>query len=355
MTGTSLDGIDAVLVHFDERGQPRSLGHASRPYSAQLRSWLHSLQQPSHGEIDLAQRAALMHADEVAALVLDLLGQQSQGNPAPCAVAVHGQTIRHQPQFHYSVQLLAGARLAERLNLDVIGDFRSADLAAGGQGAPLVPAFHQAVFAAQEVRAVVNLGGIANISIVQDGSPAYGYDTGPGNLLMDAWIERHLGLRFDDQGKWAAQGKTIPGLMLAFQQHPFFAQAPPKSTGRETFHLGWVDAILATLEAVSPVDVQRCLLELTAWSIAQACKSTGSQGIWLCGGGALNQRLAQSIAESSGLKVASVADLGIHPQHVEACAFAWLGYRFLVREPANIPAVTGASKPKILGALWPSS
>jgi anhydro-N-acetylmuramic acid kinase len=355
MTGTSLDGIDAVLVHFNETGAPRSLAHRSAPFSPQLRSWLFALQTPSVGEVDLAHRAALAHADEVAAVVLEILAQAAQETPAPCAVAVHGQTIRHQPKEGYSVQLLAGARLAERIGLDVIGDFRAADLAAGGQGAPLVPAFHHAVFATQERRAIVNLGGIANISVVQLHQPTYGYDTGPGNVLLDAWIAMHCGQDFDAGGGWAAQGEVIPGLLRAMQQHPFFAQDPPKSTGRGDFHLGWLETMLHSLARVRPVDVQRTLLELSAWSIAKACNQSGSKSVWLCGGGAFNLRLAQSISERSQLAVRSVADLGIHPQQVEACAFAWLGYRFLQRETGNLPAVTGATKPKVLGALWPAS
>jgi len=355
MTGTSLDGIDAVLVHFDEHGMPHCLGHVGAPYGARLKAWLFALQNPSHGEIDLAHRAALLHAEEVACVVRMLLEQYpAQGDAAIRAVAVHGQTIRHRPQEHYSVQLLAGARLAECLGLDVIGDFRSADLAAGGQGAPLVPAFHQAVFAAPEARAIVNVGGIANISVVQQDRPVRGYDTGPGNVLLDGWIARHQGCAFDAQGAWAAQGKVHPSLLAALQAHPFFAIEPPKSTGREDFHLAWVDAVLAAFPEVPAVDVQRCLLELSAWSIARACGDSACQTAWLSGGGALNLRLAQSIAAYSGIAVRSVADLGIHPQQVEACAFAWLGYRFLHRQPGNLPSVTGARKAKVLGALWPA-
>jgi len=355
MTGTSLDGIDAALVHFNEAGAPQSLAHASAPFSPQLRSWLFALQRPSLGEVDLAHRAAIAHADEVAAVVLEILAQAVHETPAPCAVAVHGQTIRHRPDDGYSVQLLAGARLAERIGLDVIGDFRAADLAAGGQGAPLVPAFHHAVFATQDRRAVVNLGGIANISVVQLHQPTQGYDTGPGNVLLDAWIARHCGKDFDAGGAWAAQGKVVPGLLSAMQQHSFFARSPPKSTGREDFHLGWLETLLTSFAQAAPVDVQRSLLELSAWSIARACVEAACESVWLCGGGAFNARLAQSVAQASGLPVRSVADLGIHPQLVEACAFAWLGYRFLQREPGNLPAVTGAAKPKVLGALWPAS
>lgn len=202
---------------------------------------------------------------------------------------------------------------------------------------------------------MVNLGGIANISVVQLHQPTQGYDTGPGNLLLDAWIARHRGQDFDAGGDWAAQGELIPGLLRAMQQHPFFTRSPPKSTGREDFHLGWLETLLADFPKATPVDVQRSLLELSAWSVAKACLETGSESVWLCGGGAFNVRLAQSIAEVSGLQVRSVADLGVHPQQVEACAFAWLGYRFLRREAGNLPAVTGARKSKVLGALWPAS
>ncbi|MFZ9712189.1 MAG: anhydro-N-acetylmuramic acid kinase [Burkholderiaceae bacterium] len=356
MSGTSFDAIDAAWVDFSDSGQPVVVDFESSPMSQALRSSLFKLQSPSFSDLHQSQLVAIQHADETAQVVCRLIDRQQRYRSSLRAVAIHGQTVRHQPKLGYTVQLLAGAYLAENIAVDVIGDFRSADIACGGEGAPLVPAFHQAVFAADEPVAVVNVGGIANISLLIPGEPARGYDTGPGNLLMDGWINKSLGMPFDEDGRWARQGNVDPELFDALKADTYFAKAAPKSTGRDWFHESWVDEKLQTIhQSVAAVDVQRSLLELTAWSIARACEDWGVRKIWICGGGARNGLLLEVLASLVAVPVASTSELHIDPQQVEACAFAWFGYCFLNRRTASLPTVTGARRAKLLGALWPAS
>jgi anhydro-N-acetylmuramic acid kinase len=356
MSGTSFDAIDAAWVDFSDSGQPVVVDFESSPMSQALRSSLFKLQSPSFSDLHQSQLVAIKHADETAQVVCRLIDRQQRYRSSLRAVAIHGQTVRHQPKLGYTVQLLAGAYLAENIAVDVIGDFRSADIACGGEGAPLVPAFHQAVFAADEPVAVVNVGGIANISLLIPGEPARGYDTGPGNLLMDGWINKSLGMPFDEDGRWARHGNVHPELFDALKADTYFAQAAPKSTGRDWFHDSWVEDKLQTIhQSVAAVDVQRSLLELTAWSIATACKDAGARKVWICGGGARNGLLLEVLASLVAVPVASTSELHIDPQQVEACAFAWFGYCFLNRRTASLPTVTGARRAKLLGALWPAS
>ncbi|MFM1940707.1 MAG: hypothetical protein RLY32_2449 [Pseudomonadota bacterium] len=356
MSGTSFDAIDAAWVDFSDSGQPVVVDFESSPMSQALRSSLFKLQSPSFSDLHQSQLVAIKHADETAQVVCRLIDRQQRYRSSLRAVAIHGQTVRHQPKLGYTVQLLAGAYLAENIAVDVIGDFRSADIACGGEGAPLVPAFHQAVFAADEPVAVVNVGGIANISLLIPGEPARGYDTGPGNLLMDGWINKSLGMPFDEDGRWARHGNVHPELFDALKADTYFAQAAPKSTGRDWFHDSWVEDKLQTIhQSVAAVDVQRSLLELTAWSIARACKDSGARKVWICGGGARNGLLLEVLASLVAVPVASTSELHIDPQQVEACAFAWFGYCFLNRRTASLPTVTGARRAKLLGALWPAS
>ena len=356
MSGTSLDAIDAAWVEFSVAGKPKILDFESSALSEELRAALFALQSASFNDLHQAQLLAIRHADETAVVVAQLLERQRTRLASLRAVAVHGQTVRHQPKLGYTIQLLAGAYLAEKVGFDVIGDFRSADIACGGEGAPLVPAFHQAVFAAGEPQAVVNLGGIANISILVPDQEPLGYDTGPGNLLMDAWIARHLAKPYDANGVWASGGLVHPALLNALKADPYFSLPAPKSTGRDWFHLAWLESKLQALGGfISAVDVQRTLLELTVWSVGKAAVDAKVSRLWLCGGGANNEFLLDVLRQTIKMPMGSTQDLDIHPQQVEACAFAWLGYCFLNRAKANIPAVTGARKAKILGALWPAS
>ena len=260
---------------------------------------------------------------------------------------------RHDPANGYTLQLLNGARLAEATGIDTVADLRSADVAAGGQGAPLVPTFHARVFgSATARRAVVNIGGIANVTVLEPGAdtPALGFDTGPGNTLMDAWCERHRGETFDRDGAWAAAGQVDDALLARMLAEPYFGRRAPKSTGRDLFNPGWLDR--QGVAAIAPVDVQATLLALTAATISRACADAGAEEVYVCGGGAANAALMRRLSAClPGVPVATTATLGLAPQAVEATAFAWLARQRIARQPGNHPAVTGASGLRVLGAL----
>ncbi|MEK9720542.1 MAG: anhydro-N-acetylmuramic acid kinase, partial [Quisquiliibacterium sp.] len=332
-------------------------GFASEPLPGELRSTLLSLQAPGHNEL---HRAALASVEltrlyaQVAKALLQGLDKAQGAAVRVTAIGAHGQTVRHRPELGYTLQLLNGALLAELTGVQVVCDFRSADIAAGGQGAPLVPAFHQSVFADPDTRrAIINIGGIANLSLLAPGEPVLGCDSGPGNLLMDAWIERHQGLQFDQDGRWAASGSVNSGLLEALLADSFFALPAPKSTGRDRFNLEWLDTLLPA--GVRPNDVQASLLELTARSISQIALRFGVQQAFVCGGGARNRQLTQRIASLLGqATLADTGALGVDPQAVEAIAFAWLAMRRLQGAPANLPRVTGARAERILGAVYPA-
>jgi anhydro-N-acetylmuramic acid kinase len=356
MSGTSLDGVDGALVDFSQDGV-RSLGDAYVAFPASLRADLMALQGADHNEIEreaLAANALVRHyADCVGAL----LAQAGIGPDAVAAIGAHGQTIRHRPELGFTRQLNNPALLAELTGIDVIADLRSRDVAAGGQGAPLVPAFHQALFNAPgQTRVVANIGGISNISVLQADGTVTGYDSGPGNALMDGWILRHQGQPYDADGAWAATGKVIPALLAALLNEPYFALPAPKSTGRDLFHANWLAARLAAYPTARPADVQATLTQLTAASLAQAILRDGALAdtVYVCGGGAYNASLMAALArELPGMAVASTQALGVAPNQVEALAFAWLAWRFTQRKPGNLPAVTGARGLRVLGALYP--
>jgi anhydro-N-acetylmuramic acid kinase len=354
MSGTSLDGVDGVLADFSN-GAIRSLAASFTPFPPELRAELMALQAASHNELErealAANGLALAYADCVRALM--------PSSPGPvAAVAVHGQTIRHRPELGFTRQTNNPALLAELTGLDVIADFRSRDVAAGGQGAPLVPAFHLAAFGATgTARVVVNIGGIGNISVLHGDGRATGFDTGPGNVLMDLWIGRHQGRAYDENGAWGASGTVNEPLLAALLDEPYFRQPAPKSTGRDLFHEPWLDAKLAAFRDLAPADVQATLTRLTAVTIARAIRDDGinPDAVYICGGGAYNGALLRAIsAELDGIKVVPTAELDVAPNRVEALAFAWLGWRFMNREPGNLPAVTGARGLRILGALYPA-
>jgi anhydro-N-acetylmuramic acid kinase len=366
MSGTSLDGVDGALAAFasDGSSEIETLSTAYLPFPAELRASLLALQSSGQDEIHRESLVANSLARLYADCVLQLLNRTGIAASEIIAIGAHGQTIRHQPSLGYSRQTNQPALLAELTGIDVIADFRSRDIAAGGQGAPLVPAFHHAVFSIPEqVRVVANIGGIANISILTgDEATVTGFDTGPGNVLMDEWTSRHLGQRYDANGAWASQGAVLPELLQDFCSDAFFTLPPPKSTGRDLFHAQWLDAKLKNYPHASPVDVQATLAAFTAHTLAEAIvrHAPAASALYVCGGGACNGHLMHRIGQAlhdrgMPLRVDSTAVLGMAPNHVEALAFAWLAYRFHFRQAGNLSAVTGAGGPRILGALYPAA
>ena len=367
MSGTSLDGVDAVLVRSETGASGlQVLRHHHQGLPGPLRAALLALNSPAADELHHAALAAnglsLCYADAVAALL-------RQGGVAPAAVravGAHGQTVRHRPgEFDgtgYTLQLLNGALLAERCGIDVVCDFRSRDLAAGGQGAPLVPGFHAAVFHQPgQAQAVLNLGGIGNLTLLDAEGGVRGFDCGPGNALMDAWCQQHLGQAYDDRGAWAASGRVDDALLAALLDEPFLARPPPKSTGRDLFNPGWLAARLQVAgvdaRALPAADVQATLAELTVRAASRALLAQLPQArrLLVCGGGACNQQLMRRLAALLPLMaVASTDSAGLPPLQVEAAAFAWLARAFVQRRPANCPAVTGAVGERVLGALYPA-
>ncbi|MEY2633779.1 MAG: hypothetical protein RIR00_2433, partial [Pseudomonadota bacterium] len=337
MSGSSLDGVDAVLCRFSPQFQ--LLGQHYLPMPPALRQQLLQLQSPSPNELHLAALAGVALSRFYAEAVATLLAQQ--GCPAEdiAAIGSHGQTLRHQPSLGYTLQIQDPALLAELSGIDVIADFRSRDIAAGGQGAPLVPAFHAALFRSpDEHRVILNLGGMANLTKLPPSGPVSGFDCGPGNVLLDAWIQASLGHDYDADGAWAASGKPIPALLAALLDHPFLALPPPKSCGREQFNLADLKSLLKPGWAAA--DVQASLLQFTALSAAAAIQRhcPAAQAVYLCGGGARNAALAQALATAlPNCRIASTADLGLAIDAVEAAAFAWLAHAFHSGQCANLP------------------
>lgn len=355
MSGTSLDGVDGVL--FDA-ARLAVTGHVHTPFAPALRDELLALNTPGPNELHRAALAANAVARNYADLVAQLLEATATPRGQVRAIGAHGQTVRHRPGGveGYTTQLLNGALLAEQAGIDVVCDLRSRDVAAGGQGAPLVPAFHRAVFGvAGEDVAVLNLGGIANLSLLFADGRTGGFDTGPANCLMDGWIARHRGAAFDADGAWAASGRVHADLLSALLAEPWFALPPPKSTGRDLFHLDWLDA--KRLPGLAPEDVQATLLELSALTVAQALQRQipAASRVVVCGGGARNGALLRRLGDLlAGISVQTSAVHGLPVDQVEAAAFAWLAHRFVERQPGNLPAVTGAAGPRLLGALHPA-
>lgn len=366
MSGTSLDGVDGALAALAPNGsfQIETISTAYLPFPGELRETLLALQASGADEIHRESLAANHLAQLYAACVQQVLENAGVTASEVTAIGAHGQTIRHRPASGYTRQTNQPALLAELTGIDVIADFRSRDIAAGGQGAPLVPAFHHAVFCKPgQTRVVANIGGIANISILPgDEAHVTGFDTGPGNVLMDGWISRHLGQRYDAEGDWAAQGNVSPELLSHLNSDAFFALPPPKSTGRDLFHLAWLEERLKSFSHLSPVDVQATLAAFTADTLADAIARHAplATALYVCGGGACNRHLMERIRQalnsrSMKITVESTDALGMAPNHVEALAFAWLAYRFTHRQAGNLAAVTGARGPRILGALYPAA
>ncbi|GAA0770718.1 anhydro-N-acetylmuramic acid kinase [Ideonella azotifigens] len=371
MSGTSLDGIDGVLAAFErESATMQVLAHAHAPFPTVLREELLALNQRGADELHRAALAANALATLQAGVVQQLLRQHGCRAHQVIAVGSHGQTVRHRPgEFDglgYTLQLNQGALLAERCGIDVVCDFRSRDVAAGGQGAPLVPAFHAMVFGGTErPRAVLNLGGIANLTLLpgsrDPATPVRGFDCGPGNALLDHWAQMHLGQAYDEAGRWSAGGQVQPELLARLLAEPFLAAPPPKSTGRDLFNASWLMRQLAGLGKAAalpaPQDVQATLAEFTAQSTAQALlqHAPASADLLVCGGGALNDDLMRRLSAAlPGVMVNSSDDAGLPPLQVEAAAFAWLARAFMQRRPGNRAEVTGARGPRVLGALYPA-
>lgn len=367
MSGTSLDGADAVLADFS-RGAISVLGHASIAFPASLRAELLALNTPGgSNELHRAALAANALARLYAEVTADLLKKSGVPAGSVTAIGAHGQTVRHRPlEFDgvgYTLQLNNPALLAELTGIDVVAEFRTRDLAAGGQGAPLVPAFHRALFSRpDEAVGVLNLGGISNLSLLPAGTEAegavLGFDCGPGNALLDHWCQTHRGQPYDEGGQWAASGRVLPDLLAQLLAEPFFSRLPPKSTGRDLFNPGWLTARLQGLQNAQAADIQATLAELTASACAADVLRHGRDEVRqlvVCGGGALNTHLmARLAALLPGVQVLSSADRGLPPQQVEAAAFAWLAHAALRRQPGNLASVTGARGARVLGAVYPA-
>ncbi|UUZ62379.1 anhydro-N-acetylmuramic acid kinase [Polaromonas sp. P1-6] len=370
MSGTSLDGADGVLVDFSD-DTLRVVATATEPFAESFRAELLALNSLTHNELHRAALAGTQLAAIYARVVSTLQDQAATRglSAAPIqAIGAHGQTVRHQPQrtsaeaagAGYTLQLNNPALLAELTGIDVVADFRSRDVAAGGQGAPLVPAFHRSIFGRTDSAvAVLNLGGISNLSVLPPNAeaPVLGFDCGPGNALMDAWCQQHTGRPFDAGGAWAASGKLLPGLLASLLDEPYFSAPPPKSTGRDLFSLAWLAEKLQGFAAERPEDIQNTLAEFTASACIAGVTSYGkdSKELIVCGGGAFNQFLMQRLqAGLPSLRVSTSDKHGLPPMQVEAAAFAWLARQTIRRQPGNLASVTGAAGPRVLGAVYPA-
>lgn len=358
MSGTSLDAIDAVLIDFSTDHTPVLISAYSHAIPAGIRTDIEQICQPGADEINrmgsLDRQIGELFADAAHAL----LQQANTHAVAIRAIGSHGQTIRHHPDKSspFTVQIGDPNTIAFRTGITTVADFRRMDVAAGGQGAPLVPVFHDAVLRDKnENRVIVNIGGMANITVLAKNTWVTGFDTGPGNVLMDSWIQKKHQQRYDKNGEWAASGQCNATLLDQLLSHPYIQAPAPKSTGRETFHIAWLESVLATHALIDDADIQRTLLEFTAQSIAMAINQlpvTVDRAL-LCGGGSHNRFLQERIsALLAPIKTGSTTDVGIEADWLEAMAFAWLAKERLEGKPGNVPAVTGASRHCILGGVY---
>jgi anhydro-N-acetylmuramic acid kinase len=357
MSGTSLDGVDAVLANC-LASPPKSLAHAYRAFPEDLREALTALCTSGPDEIERGGVAARELAQLYAAVVDDVLKMADVSHATVRAIGAHGQTVRHRPQLGFSVQLNAPALLAELTQIDVVADFRSRDMAAGGHGAPLASIFHIAAFSGPQPRAVVNIGGISNLTgLPQVGGDGHviGFDTGPGNLLLDYWVQKHFGSPFDRNGALAASAVADLPLLDSLLAEPFFQASPPKSSGRELFSPAWLERVMRGRK-LEPATVLATLTQLTASAIGRAANTWFPQAadVVVCGGGARNATLLRMLeAECAPRPVFPSSALGVEPDQVEALAFAWLARTHVNNQPGNVSSVTGARGPRILGALYP--
>ncbi len=352
MSGTSIDGIDAVLADFGS-SRPVILASVHHCFSENLRKQLFTLNAVGENELHAAAVASNGLATSYADAIVKLFSRSNTNPKVVRAIGCHGQTVRHRPDLGYSIQLLNGALLAELAGVDIVCDFRSRDVAAQGQGAPLVPAFHRSVFSHPEIhRIIVNIGGIANLTDLNPRRLIQGFDTGPGNILLDAWVQRHREQSFDEDGRWAKSGTVIEQLLTRLSEDEYFHRAPPKSTGRDVFSLDWLQNHLQGNESAE--DVQATLLQLTVTTITDAVNKylTGTAEVYVCGGGAKNLYLMERLGEAlSPVPVATTESLGIPAIQVEALAFAWLARQNIKVLPGNLPSVTGATEERVLGVV----
>jgi anhydro-N-acetylmuramic acid kinase len=348
ISGTSADGIDAALVDFSQK-KPAIVATFFHEFAAPLRQEIFALCHPGQNEINRMAELDVKLGEAFATAANTLLKNHSIDPSSVRAIGSHGQTIRHLPQQQFTLQIGDPNIIAARTGITTIGDFRRRDLAHGGQGAPLVPAFHQQIFSEKNInRAIVNIGGIANVTLLT--SDISGFDTGPGNTLLDAWTEKHLQKACDKNGEWAASGKINSELLNKLLSDPFFKLAPPKSSGREYFNLTWLEKYLSP--TISAVDVQATLVELTAKSILAAIPFSNGE-IFVCGGGAKNSFLMLRLKKlAENILVESTEKLGVHPDWVEAMAFAWLAKQTLEKKPGNVLSVTGAKQQTVLGGIY---
>ena len=357
MSGTSVDGIDAGLVDFSH-GKIRLVGFHYQAFPTELSQQIHNISQADqpillkdYGTLD--SRLGQLFAEAT----LKLLDDAQIPTSAIQAIGSHGQTVYHAPETAsgFSLQIGDPNRIAEMTGITTVADFRRRDIAVGGQGAPLVPAFHQAIFAdPSQTRTIVNIGGIANITILDD-KPVIGFDTGPGNGLMDWWCQQHCKQAYDRNGDWAASGRRLPTLLGALKDDAYFRLTPPKSTGKEYFSSAWLQQKLSLFNDIKPEDIQATLCQLTADTIADAIRQYAPNTLQtlICGGGAHNSRLMSLLRENLKMPVMSTAEQGIDPDHVEAIAFAWLARQTLNNKPGNLCSVTGANTPVVLGGIYP--
>ena len=356
MSGTSLDGLDIALIEQDTTTRLRTTHYIPMP--AALRNDLLALCNSGPDEIARSAMAEQQWVQLAAQGIQALLLQERIAPQAIRAIGSHGQTIRHEPARGFTVQIGNPALLAELTGISVVGDFRRRDVAAGGQGAPLVPAFHEALFQERAAHlAVLNIGGFSNLSLIDADRPVHGFDCGPGNVLLDAWIHLKQGQSYDSQGAWAAGGQVNPALLNAMLSDAFFASKGPKSTGREVFNLPWLQKHLDTQPGCADRDVQATLLELTARTITEALNEAQqkTEEMLVCGGGARNHALMKRLAALlPATRVDSTASAGVDPDWVEAMAFAWLAHCCLEGIPTNRPSVTGARGLRVLGAIYPA-
>jgi len=357
MSGTSIDAVDAVLASFGPQVRPEFAAAVTVDLPAALQDELLALNHSGPDELIRAADAAQALAQIYAQAVHQLLEQNAHSRADIAAIGAHGQTVRHLPERGISLQLNAPALLAELTGIDVIADFRSRDLAAGGQGAPLVPAFHELLFSQSHPCTVLNVGGMANVTVLPAAGAVglTGFDTGPGNVLMDYWCQQHLQQPYDDGGQWAATGQTDPVLLAQLMAEPWLQQPPPKSTGRDLFNAQWLaQQLQAAGRALAPRDVQATLLALSVQSISQAITrwAPDTREVIVCGGGAYNSHLLGCLNRTLQLPVKSSQDFGIAPQYIEAYAFAWLAYAYTQKICAGRPEVTGANKKTLLGARY---
>jgi len=360
MSGTSMDGIDAALVRFPHHGTELVETYC-HPWPAALQQGLLELTAPGDNEIDRLGELDILVADEFASAALQLLAKANIPASAVTAIGSHGQTIRHRPTAKNAFTLQIGDpnRIAEQTGITTVADFRRRDMAAGGEGAPLVPAFHHTLFSSdKEYRCILNIGGIANITQLppqNDAERIIGFDVGPGNCLLDSWATRHIHLPFDAQGEWAASGKVNSSLLEHLLGDDYFNRPPPKSTGREYFNLEWLEGLLSQHPKLPPEDVQATLTALTAQSIASAIQDVAPdcQQILVCGGGIHNPTLMEQLRRKlPQYHIESTGRFGADPDWVEAIAFAWLARQTMLGLPGNLPSVTGARHPVILGGIY---